>query len=114
MIYLALMNLTAVFLILAGGIVLTVGDVVMKSWVENEKISLYIVGLGIYLLGLMFLVQSFKYENIAEASIAMVVGNVITLTILSYFYFNEKISLLGLLGILLGIASFAILEFSSN
>lgn len=104
------MNAAAVFLILSGGVILTVGDIIMKSWVEHNTLSAYVIGLGVYLIGLMFLVQSFKHENIAEASLAIVLGNVITLIVFSWFYYNEKLALLDFIGIALGIVALVILE----
>jgi multidrug transporter EmrE-like cation transporter len=99
-------------LLFFGGIVLTIGDIVMKEWVKSNRLSLYIIGLFIYLIGLIFLSQSFKFKNIAVASILLVLFNVITLTAVSIFFFKEPPSLKQGIGIALGLVAATILELS--
>ncbi|MCX6774236.1 MAG: hypothetical protein NTY68_04565 [Candidatus Micrarchaeota archaeon] len=99
-------------LIFIGGAVLTVGDVVMKKWVQNDNLYLYVLGLAIYMVGLNFLAYSFKFKNIAVASMIFVIFNVMTLTAVSWLYFKEGLSAMQIGGILLGIAAVAMLELS--
>lgn len=106
------MNYLPIILLAAGGIILTVGDIVMKKWVTTSQPIFYIIGLIIWILGLLFLAQSFKYKNIAVASTIFVIFNVATLSLVSWFYFNEKLSALEVGGILLGIISITLLELS--
>jgi len=65
----------------------------MKKWVINNNISLFVIGLTIYLIGLIFLVFSFKYKNIAVASTIFVIFNILTLLLVSWFYFKENLNL---------------------
>lgn len=54
----------------------------------------------------MFLVQSYKYDmNIVSAGIIQVLFNTIILVIVSYFYFNESLTTLQVVGVVLGIVS---------
>lgn len=99
-------------LLFIGGIILTIGDVVMKKWVTNDNMSLFIAGMIIYLFGLLFLAYSYKYKNIAVASTIFVIFNIITLSIVSWFYFKESLTLLQLVGIFLGICSVLLLELA--
>ena len=99
-------------LLFIGGSVLTVGDIVMKKWVTNNNIFLFVEGLAIYLVGLIFLAYSFKYKNIAVASTIFVVFNIITLSIVSWFYFKETLSTVQLIGIVFGIFSVLFLELA--
>jgi multidrug transporter EmrE-like cation transporter len=99
-------------LLFVGGSVLTIGDIVMKKWVANNNVFLFIGGLAIYLVGLIFLAYSFKYKNIAAASTIFVVFNIITLSIVSWFYFKETLSTVQLIGIAFGIFSIAFLELA--
>ena len=108
------MNLIALALLAAGGIILTIGDLFMKEWVVTNKSTLYIIGIIIYLVGLNFLAFSFKYKNIAVASVIFVLINIITLLAFSYFYFHEKLSGLEISGILLGIAAIVMLELADK
>jgi len=99
-----------IFLLAIGGIILTVGDIIFKSWVEKPHTGMYVLGLAVYLVGLMFLVQSFKFENIAVASTIFVILNITTLLLVSWFYFGEKISLLQFSGIALAFVAILLLE----
>ena len=99
-----------IFLLAIGGIILTVGDIIFKSWVEKPHTGMYVLGLAVYLVGLMFLVQSFKFENIAVASTIFVILNITTLLLVSWFYFVEKISLLQFSCIALAFVAILLLE----
>jgi len=101
------------FIILfVGGSILTIGDIVMKKWVINSSIPLFIAGLGIYLVGLIFLAISFKYKNIAVASTIFVIFNITTLSIVSWFCFKETLTTFQFVGIALGISSIIFLELA--
>jgi len=67
------MNYFPILLLFIGGVILTAGDLVMKKWVISPNLYLYISGLLIYLVGMMFLVKTYKYENIAVASLIFVI-----------------------------------------
>ena len=84
----------------------------MKKWVVANNYYFYVAGLIIYLVGLNFLAQSFKFENIVVASVIFVLFNVITLSIISWFYFKETLSLYQISGIILGIFAVIILEIA--
>jgi multidrug transporter EmrE-like cation transporter len=102
----------AIPLLLAGGIILTVGDILMKKWVNTHSTLFYIIGLIVYLIGLNFLAQSFRFKNIAVASVIFVIFNVVTLSIVSWLYFKETLSTLQIIGIILGITSVVVLELA--
>jgi multidrug transporter EmrE-like cation transporter len=112
--YTAGMNLVPILLILGGGVVLTAGDIMMKQWVEMGKTSFYAAGLALYFVGLIFLAQSFRYQNIAVASIALVVGNVVMLALFSWLYYHQGLSVLQLFGIVVGIIAFITLEIAAR
>jgi multidrug transporter EmrE-like cation transporter len=99
-----------IVLVALGGLFLTGGDIVFKHWLESNKATLYGVGLVLYIAGLMFLVQSFKFENIAVASTMLVIFNILSLAIASWFLFNEKLSPLQVGGICVAIAAIVLLE----
>jgi multidrug transporter EmrE-like cation transporter len=101
-----------IILLFIGGSILTIGDLVMKKWVINDKTPLFVTGLAIYLIGLIFLALSFKYKNIAVASTIFVIFNIITLSIVSWFYFKETLNPFQIIGISLGISSIIFLELA--
>ena len=97
-------------LLFIGGSILTFGDIVMKKWVANNSIPVFITGLSIYLVGMVFLSLSYKYKNIAVASTIFVLFNIITLSIVSWLYFRETLSIYQIIGITLGLSSILFLE----
>jgi len=99
-------------LLFTGGSILTIGDIVMKKWVANNNGWLFVIGLGIYLVGTVFLAYTFKYKNIAVATVIFVVFNIITLSMVSWFYFKETLSVFQMIGIALGIISVIFLELA--
>lgn len=101
-----------ILILFIGGSVLTIGDIVMKKWTTTNSIHLFLSGLFIYLIGLIFLALSYKYKNIAVASTMFVVFNIVTLSFVSWLYFKESLSNFQLIGIFLGIASVAFLELA--
>ncbi len=104
------MNYLPIILLFAGGVILTLGDILMKKWVNTSSVYFYLIGLLVYLIGLNFLAVSFRYKNIAVASTILVVFNVITLSIVSWFYFRETLTTYQIIGILLGLSSIFFLE----
>jgi multidrug transporter EmrE-like cation transporter len=108
------MNLFPLALLFFGGIILTAGDIVAKQWVVSNKNYLFLLVLFLYLFGLIFLIFSFKYKNIAAASLIFVIFNIITLTLVSWFYFNERLTTIELIGIMLGLISVSLLEYSAK
>jgi len=106
------MSYLPILLLFIGGCVLTVGDIFMKKWVNTNTTIFYTIGLLIYLIGLNFLAQSFKFKNIAVASVIFVIFNVATLTLVSWLYFKETLSPLQILGIITGITAIVILELA--
>ena len=102
----------ALIIIFCGGVILTAGDIILKKWIETNKSLFYVIGILIYIVGLNFLAQSFKFKNIAVASVMMVIINVIILSIFSWLYFKETLSIYQIIGIILGLAAITILEFA--
>jgi len=108
------MNLIPVILLAIGGLIVTAGDLFMKEWVITNKPYIYLIGMVVYLAGMNFLAFSFKYKNIAVASVIFILINVISLLVFSYFYFHEKLSGLEITGILLGIVAIIMLELADK
>lgn len=100
---------TIPFLILfAGGIILTVGDLVFKNWAEKgaSYSFVYIFGILMYVVGSMALVESYKYDvNIALAGVVQVIFNTVILVAFTFFYFKEPISTKQAAGLILSVVS---------
>ena len=96
--------------VIFGSLALTLGDIFMKNWVNEDSYIDFSVGFMCYLIGMVFLALSFKYKNIAIASMMLVLFNIITLLIVSWIFFKEPISLKEALGMGLGILAILLLE----
>lgn len=83
----------ALLLTFAGGLLLTGGDLFMRDWVAKNDWRLFAAGMSLYVGGLVALSFSYRYENIAVASLILVVFNVTTLLIVNYLWFGQGISL---------------------
>lgn len=108
------MNWISFILLAVGGTILTIGDIVMKKWVNMHGAYWYILGLAVYFVGLNFLAHSFKYENIAVASVVFVIFNVVTLSLVSWLYFKEALTVMQLIGMAIGIVSIVVLELGQH
>lgn len=108
------MHTTALLILFIGGVVLTAGDIVFKFWVERHgsyMSLLYSVGILLYLIGSLFLVQSYKHDmNIVAAGIIQVLFNTIVLVLVSHFYFNETLTSIQVAGVILGIISIYLIK----
>lgn len=102
------------FLLFVGGAILTIGDICMKEWVVKDRGIWFVVGMLVYLVGMVFLAYSFKYKNIAVASVIFVIFNVAILSLVSWLYFKEELSGLQISGILLGLVSVVLLEIGEK
>lgn len=105
------MQHTAIILAVAGGLILTIGDIILKQWVVKSYTMLYIAGLALYFISMNILAYSYKFEDVAVASMMMIIFNIVTLTLVGYFFFNENITLYEISGIALGIFAVMLLEF---
>lgn len=99
-----------IILLFIGGLIITVGDVVMKKWVITSLWWWYPLGLVFYLGGLMFLAETYKYRHIAGASLVLVLFNVSILALVSWLYFKEPLAPLQLVGIGFGFVGVILLE----
>lgn len=64
----------------------------MKQWVGDHRVVWYVCGLGLYVVGLVALSFTYRYQNIAVASVTMEVFNILLLTALSWLWFHEPVS----------------------
>lgn len=101
----------ALLLLFIGGTALTIGDIIFKFWVTNNKPLFFASGLAIYVVGLLFLIQTFKTEHIATASMIFIIFNIVTLALVSAYYFDEHLTNVQFAGVVLAMAAVAIMEF---
>ncbi len=102
-----------ILLIFIAGLLLTVGDLILRSWVGNPDVwRLYVFGVIFYFIALNFLARSYRFENIAIASVIMEVFNMVTYLAISYWKYGDTISRLEVVWLLLGIAAITCFELA--
>ncbi len=108
------MNQVAIIILFVSGTILTVGDILLKYWVEKGSTyssALYVFGIVAYLIGSMLLVESYKHDiNIAVAGILQIMFNTIILVLFTYLFFKEPLTTKQILGILVGMTSIYLLK----
>lgn len=85
----------------------------MRYWLDNERLSLFVLGIMVYIVGEILMALSFRYQNIAVASLLTVLFNILALSFLSYYVFGDKLNRLAIIGIIMGLLSVSILELST-
>lgn len=74
----------------------------------------YGLGLFLYLIGIIFFSFTLREKNLAIANTILVTVNIISLACVSYFYFEEKLTLVQLIGISLSMIGVVMIEMGSD
>jgi multidrug transporter EmrE-like cation transporter len=98
--------------LILGGILLTIGDIIMKKWVQTENLSYFLFGLIFYIVSLICLAFTFREKNIAVASLMLIIFNVVILSVVSWLFFSEPPTLRQFFGLCLGISAIVMMELS--
>lgn len=111
--FIAISNLLpAVAWTLASGFILTVGDIILRSWLPEKWSYGFELTFLIYVLGVFCMMMSFFQQNIALATVAAVIINAVGYLLAVYLIYGDTISTWQAAGIFLGLVAFAILELS--
>ena len=102
--------MTPLILIASCGIFLTAGDILMKAWVEGRGVKQYVIGLIMYIIGVNFLAFSYLYRNIAVATALTNIFNIVILTIISWWWFKDKLTAQEMVGLGVALIAIVILE----
>ena len=87
-----------------------IADIFLKKWSIENKNSLLILGLGIYLIGTIFWAFSLKYEFLSKAVSIFTVLNLILVVLVGVLIFKEDLSTINKIGIALGAISIVLIE----
>lgn len=101
-------------LLFIGGLILTAGDIIAAQWIRLGGNYLYFLVTLFYFTGMVFLVNSYKSEDIPVASIILVIFNVVILIFAGILFFGESINLLKIIGIVLCFISIFLLELGKK
>lgn len=105
------MKYKLLLLLIWGGWFLTFWDIFLKKWALENSIFLYTVSMIFYLIWINIFALTLKETNLAIASTILVTANTVMLVIVSYFYFNEKLTLLQSIWIILSVIWVILLEW---
>ena len=97
-------------LLVAGAVFDTVGDIFIKNWIASKTAISLGSGIFFYAIGLSFLIYSFTFKNMVVTSVLFIILNLILLSIVNYFYFNESFSNKEGVALILGVAAIVLLE----
>lgn len=93
-----------------SGTLLTIGDVVLRLWFGKDVPYGFGIAFLLYAIGLLCMMMSFFGKNIAIATVAAVIINVVTYLLFSYIFYGDTLGVWKIIGIGLGLISIAILE----
>jgi len=97
---------------LLSGILWTIGDLTMRSWIETKWPYGFEVSLLICMVGVFCVMMSCFQQNIAIATLSAIVVNVIGYLIGAFLIFGDILSITQGIGIFLGLLSVSILELA--
>lgn len=97
-------------LIFLGVALEIIGDVFFKKWVVENKSSWLLVGFAIYAVGALFWALSLRYEMLSKAISIFTILNLVIVALIGIVFFKEDVSIIGKIGILLGLVSIAMIE----
>lgn len=108
-------KLSPLIILLIGGVILTVGDIIAAEWVRSEGgIVLFASTMFFYIIAMIFLVASYEKEDIPVATVILITFNVIILSIVGIVIFNEELTPGKIIGLVLGLISLMFLEFGKK
>ena len=97
-------------LVMIGGVILTVGDLIQRQWIATNKTWMFALGLFTWFWGSVFLALSFRYKNIAVAYLLYIIFNIVTLTLVTWLLYGDKLSVKQMIGLTLGLVAVFFLE----
>jgi len=97
-------------LIIFAVLIEVVADIILKKWAIENKNSLFIFGMVVYLIGTMFWAYSLKFEVLSKAGGVFVILNLILLALAGIFIFKDELSVTNKIGIILGMISIILIE----
>ncbi|MEN9647204.1 MAG: Small Multidrug Resistance protein [Candidatus Parcubacteria bacterium] len=101
------------FLLFVSGAVLleVIADVLFKYSVVQNKNSFWLAGIVLYIIGTAIWALLLRYEQLSKAIVIFAVLNIILVVLAGVFIFNESLTTMQKVGIVLGIMSVMLLEW---
>lgn len=87
-----------------------IADILLKKWSMSAQWPLFAIGIFIYFLGTVSWAYSLRYEHLSKAIILFTLANLIVITFAGLIFFDEHLSRVNKIGILLGMLSIVMIE----
>lgn len=93
------------------GLGFAIGDILMKNWIaygasfRNVSLIIYLFALIVYGLSFTAYAYQLRTTNFSIATIAPILVNIVIITLVSFLYYKEGLSLYQGIGIFLAIVS---------
>lgn len=98
---------------LLGGVVLTAGDILLREWLKSHFAYGFWAAFVVYGLGVLCMMMSFlRGQHIAVATIAAVIVNAVGYILVAHVLYGDSLRVWQVVGIVLGIVAFTILELA--
>ncbi len=88
-----------------------VADIAFKQWTKQAHLSLFTIGMLLYIVGTAFWAYSLRHELLSRAITVFTVTNLIAVVLVGVLIFNERLTIYNKIGIGLGIMSIIFVEF---
>jgi small multidrug resistance pump len=88
-----------------------VADVLFKEWSIDNKTFYLVAGLAIYFISTVGWAYSLRHNLLSKAITIFTVLNLLLVLLAGYFIFNERLSTLNKVGVVLGVISVILLQF---
>lgn len=89
----------------------TSGDIFLKKWHVDARPVALIIAVSVYILSILPWFFALKTEDFSKALVLVGVLNLLIGVAFGVFYFNESLSTMASIGIILGIASIILVQF---
>ena len=98
-------------IVLVATLLEAAADILFKLWTDHgEKTFLLIGGIALYTVGTLIWAYSLRFEALSKAIVVFTVLNLILVVLAGLILFGEKLSLLSVIGIVLGAISVVLLQ----
>lgn len=95
-----------------SGVAYTAGDILLRNWLAEPFRAGFALVLIVYMTGTACMMFSFFGQNIALATVAAIVVNVMTYLAYASLVFGDTVSAVHIAGLVLGLIAFALLELA--
>lgn len=93
-----------------SGLFLTVGDILLRSWIAHPWPYGFWVSFAVYVVSIFLAMMSFFGENIAIATLLIVILNTITYLIVTYYFYGDTIEPRQIIGVFVGFSAVFLLK----